>query len=354
MTQPPSGAPSDSGSRNPRPSRRHACDRCRSQKLRCDRTTHRQDTSIACDRCARNHFACVTSAPMPMGRPRSLNPKPRYRRRTSKTSGDLGSKDTGTDSSTPPSCSTVQPSPNLTMAGMKMDAINNLPELVFNQEDLGYGLGFPNGDVFDPTAFADLDMSSQPAAVGPTESAAANPQEQKVECLWKLHSTLLDHVYRIESQAINQIDPSKNESLPDTHPFGPQFSDIANTQSDHPMHQMMCCSQTFLEIVQSFVSSYRQSVCSIPPPECAVTDCSRDSDDEYLRYPGNPGPASFLNPNTSFSSTVPPFDKSPAISPSTELRGDQRKIAAKTTLIRHLEDRDQPFLSPARPSFPSV
>ncbi|RAH47377.1 Zn(II)2Cys6 transcription factor domain-containing protein [Aspergillus brunneoviolaceus CBS 621.78] len=252
MTQPPSGAASDSGSRNPRPSRRHACDRCRSQKLRCDRTAHRMNISIVCDRCARNHFACVTSAPMPMGRPRSSNPKARCRRKTNKTSDELGS-------TTPPSCSTIQQPPDLAMARLEMDAINDLPDLHFNQGDLGYDLGSLSMDVFDTFAFADMAMSSQPEAVGPTNSAAVNPQEQNVEHLWRLHSTLPDHVYRIESQAISQIDPSKNESLPDTHPFGPQWSDVANTQSDHPMHQMMRCSQTFLEIIQSFVSSYRQS-----------------------------------------------------------------------------------------------
>ncbi|RAL08007.1 uncharacterized protein BO97DRAFT_480935 [Aspergillus homomorphus CBS 101889] len=170
MTQLPSGAASDSGSRNPRPSRRHACDRCRSQKLCCDRTAHCMNTSVACDCCARNHSTCVTSAPMPMGRLRSSNPKARYRRKSNKMSDELGS-------TTPPSCSTIQPPPDLAMARMEMDAVNDLPELYFTEGDLGYNLDFSNMNVFDTSAFADMVMSSQPEAVSPTNSAAVNPQE---------------------------------------------------------------------------------------------------------------------------------------------------------------------------------
>ncbi|PYI32189.1 hypothetical protein BP00DRAFT_425124 [Aspergillus indologenus CBS 114.80] len=324
MNQPTPQAESDSGSRKSKPFRRHACDRCRSQKLRCDRTAHRTDTSIACDRCARNHLTCVTSAPMPMGRPRSLNPKPRYCRKSSKTSVDTRPKDTGTDSSTPPSCPTVQPSPDLGMP--EMDAVNDLPALGFDEGDLGYDLDFPNLDVFDASAFADLAMGSQPDAVGSTDSAAVNvnPQEQNVERLWKLHSTLLEHVYRMESQVTNRSDPSTNGSSPDTHAFESRLPDVANTQSDHPMHQMMRCSQTFLETIQSFVSSYRESVCSIPPPDGAATDCSRDSDDEYLMYPSQYRPASAPVSDTSSWFTLPAFDHPSAPSPSFPGHGRSR------------------------------
>ncbi|PYI19051.1 hypothetical protein BO99DRAFT_149294 [Aspergillus violaceofuscus CBS 115571] len=330
-------AESDSSNRKPKPFRRHACDRCRSQKLRCDRTTHRTDTLIACDRCARNHLTCVTGAPMPMGRPRSLNPKPRYCRKSSKTSVDTRSKDTGTDSSTPPSCATIQPSPDLAMARMEFDAVNDLPELVFNEGDLGYDLDLPNMDLFDTSAFADLAMSSQPHAVGPTASAAANPQEQNVERLWKLHSTLLEQVYRIESQATNPAEPSINGSSPDINAFESRLSDVANTKSDHSMQQMMRCSQTFLEIIQSFVSSYRKSVCSVPPPECAATDYSRSSDDENRMGPA--GRASVPKPDNLYSSAVPIFDKSPATSPSYGPQGSEEKTSSK----------DHPDKTPRKP-----
>ncbi|OJJ99625.1 hypothetical protein ASPACDRAFT_119191 [Aspergillus aculeatus ATCC 16872] len=315
-------AESDSGSRKSKPFRRHACDRCRSQKLRCDRTAHRTDTSIACDRCARNHLTCVTSAPMPMGRPRSLNPKPRYCRKSCKASVETRSKDTETDSSTPPSCTTVQRSPHLGIA--EMNAINEVPALGFDQGDIGYDIDFPSMDVFDASAFADLAMGSQPDAVGPTGPAAvnANPQEQNVERLWKLHSTLLEHVYRIESQVTNRPDPSTSGS--DTYAFESRLSDVANTQSDHSMHQMMRCSKSFLEIIQSFVSSYRESVCSIPAPDCAATDCSRDSDDEYLVYRGDYRPASAPVSDASSWFTLPTFDHPSAPSPSFPSHGRNR------------------------------
>ncbi|GKZ38557.1 hypothetical protein AbraIFM66950_010839 [Aspergillus brasiliensis] len=326
MDQSTPQAESDSGSRKSKPFRRHACDRCRSQKLRCDRTAHRTDTSIACDRCARNHLPCVTSAPMPMGRPRSLNPKPRYCRKSSKTSVDPRPKETGTDSSTPPACPTVQQSPDLGMP--EMDAVNDIPALGFDAGDLGYNLDFPNLDGFDASAFADLAMGSQqPDAVGSAGSAAANvnnPQEQNVERLWKLHSTLLEHVYRIESQVAHRSEPSTNGSSPDTHAFESRLPDVANTQSDHPMHQMMRCSQTFLEIIQAFVSSYRESVCSIPPPDCAATDGSRDSDDDDLMYPSHDRPTSAPVSDTASRLTLPAFDHPSAPSPSSSGHGRNR------------------------------
>ncbi|GFF53713.1 hypothetical protein IFM46972_09843 [Aspergillus udagawae] len=343
---------SDAGGRNPRPFRRHACDRCRSQKLRCDRTAHRTDTSIACDRCARNHLNCVTSAPMPMGRPRSLNSKPRCSRKSSKTSDEMRSNDTRTDSPTPPSGTSTQQLPDLVMAGM--DAMNELPELGFDQGDMGYDFDFPNMNVFKTSAFADLAMGSQPDAVGPTDFAAINPQEQNIERLWKLHSTLLELVYRIESQVTDRTDPFTNGSSPDTHPFGARLPDVVNTQSDHPMHQMLRCSQTFLEIIQSFVSSYRESVCSIPTPDRAATDWSRDSDDEDLMYHDNHRPASAPAQDTSSWFTLPTLDNLSTASPpgsgtgrnGARFRGGQEKNSSNSHPDKKLQ-RPQPALPPA-------
>ncbi|KAF4221284.1 hypothetical protein CNMCM6457_001904 [Aspergillus fumigatiaffinis] len=345
-------AESDTGSRNPRPFRRHACDRCRSQKLRCDRTAHQTDTSIACNRCARNDLACVTSAPMPMGRPRSLNPKRRYSRKSSKASDETRSIDTGADSSTPPSCTTTRRLPDLVMAGM--DAMDELPELGFDQGDMGYDLDFPNMNVFDTSAFADLAMGSQPEAVGPTDFTAVNPQEQNIERLWRLHSTLLEHVYRIESQMTDRTDPLPNGSSADPHSLGSRLSDVANTQSDHPMHQVMCCSQTFLEIIQSFVTSYRESVCSVQPPDRAATDSSRDSDDEDLMYHGNHRPVSAPAQDSSSWFTLPTLDNLSTASPSGSgtgrnqawTRGGQEKSSSNSHPDKK-PPRPQPALPPA-------
>ncbi|KAI9035224.1 Zn(II)2Cys6 transcription factor domain-containing protein [Aspergillus affinis] len=305
----------DAGSRNPNPVRRHACDRCRSQKLRCDRTTH-TDPSVACDRCARNNLTCVIGAPMPMGRPRSLNHKPRYRRTSSKKSDEMRSNDTRADSSDPPSCP-----PDLAMAGM--DAMNELPDLNFDQATMAYDFGFPNLNVFDTSDFADLAAGSQSNAVGLTDFPAVSPKEQNIERMWKLHSTLLEHVYHIESQAA-----FTNGSSPDTHPLSSRLSDITNTQSDHPMHQMMRCSQTFLEIIQSFVTSYRENVCSIPTRDQAATDWSRDSDDEDdendLMYHSNYRPSSASTHDTSSWFTLPTLDNPATASPARFSTGRNR------------------------------
>ena len=54
-------------------SRRFACDRCRGQKLRCERRASSPDSSgsnVPCKRCARAGARCVTSPQQRMGRPR--------------------------------------------------------------------------------------------------------------------------------------------------------------------------------------------------------------------------------------------------------------------------------------------
>ncbi|KAF7183976.1 hypothetical protein CNMCM7691_004466 [Aspergillus felis] len=329
------------------------CKKLLGQKLRCDRTAHRTDTSTACDRCARNNLTCVTSAPMPMGRPRSLNPKRRYSRKSSKASDETRSTDTRADSSTPPSSTTTRRLPELVMGGM--DAMNELPELGFNEGDMGYDMDFPSMNVFDASAFADLAMGSQPDAVGPTDFTAVNPQEQNIERLWKLHSTLLEHVYRMESQGTDRPDPCQNGSSADTHPLGSRLSDVANTQSDHPMHQVMRCSQTFLEIIQSFVSSYRESVCSIPPPDRAATDSSRDSDDEDLMYHDNHRPVSAPAQDTSSWFTLPTLDNLSTASPPGSgtgrnqawSRGGQEKSSSNSHPDKKQLRRPQPALPPA-------
>ncbi|KAH8429964.1 Zn(II)2Cys6 transcription factor domain-containing protein [Aspergillus melleus] len=308
----------DAGSRNPKPVRRHACDRCRSQKLRCDRTTH-TDPSIACDRCARNNLTCVIGATMPMGRPRSLNHKPRYRRTSSKKSDEMRSNETRADSSDLPSCP-----PDLAMAGM--DAINELPDPNFDHGTMAYDLNFPNMNVFDTIDFADLATNLQPDVVGSTDFPTVSPKEQNIERMWKLHSTLLQHVYHIESQAA-----FTNDFSPDTHSLGSRLSDITNTQSDHPMHQMMRCSQTFLEIIQSFVTSHRECVCSIPTRDQAATDWSRDSDDagdkddeDELIYHSNYRPSSASTHDTSSWFTLPTLDNPVTTSPARFSTGRNR------------------------------
>ncbi|PYI11660.1 hypothetical protein BO78DRAFT_393038 [Aspergillus sclerotiicarbonarius CBS 121057] len=200
---------SEPASRTTKSFRRHACDRCRSQKLRCDR-------------CARNQWTCVTEAPMAMSRPRSLHPNPRHRK-SSKAMDGPRSKATRADS--------MPPSGTTHIAGR--DAMDELPELVFDQADLNYDFGL-DLNVFDSSAVADLAMESQPDAAETTENTTVNLQEQNIERLWKLHSMLLENVYRIESRVTVRPDTT-NDTSGEPHPLG-------CTQSDHPIHQMMRCS----------------------------------------------------------------------------------------------------------------
>lgn len=50
-------------------SRRFACDRCRSQKLRCERRIV-PNSSNSCNRCVKSRVKCITSPPRRMGRPK--------------------------------------------------------------------------------------------------------------------------------------------------------------------------------------------------------------------------------------------------------------------------------------------
>ena len=51
-------------------SRRFACDRCRGQKLRCERRILADSSVPSCDRCVKARCQCITSPPRRMGRPK--------------------------------------------------------------------------------------------------------------------------------------------------------------------------------------------------------------------------------------------------------------------------------------------
>ncbi|PYH89218.1 hypothetical protein BO71DRAFT_113313 [Aspergillus ellipticus CBS 707.79] len=59
--------------------RRHACNRCRTHKPRCERSRGNLDV---CDRCVRSRLTCVSSPTLPMGRLRSIHTKHRYSRKS--------------------------------------------------------------------------------------------------------------------------------------------------------------------------------------------------------------------------------------------------------------------------------
>src|SRR5689334_17303823 len=50
------------------PKVRSACDKCRSQKLKCDQSSNPNDAG-KCTRCLKSKSDCITSAPRPSGRP---------------------------------------------------------------------------------------------------------------------------------------------------------------------------------------------------------------------------------------------------------------------------------------------
>ncbi|KFX98754.1 hypothetical protein V495_06910 [Pseudogymnoascus sp. VKM F-4514 (FW-929)] len=80
-------------------SRRFACDRCRGQKLRCERTQRHADDMVACKRCVRARAECNTSMSVRMGRPSHSEKKgrtsPRQSRRSSGPASTASFQSTG-------------------------------------------------------------------------------------------------------------------------------------------------------------------------------------------------------------------------------------------------------------------
>ena len=71
------------------PWKRSACDRCRSQKLRCLRQEDDTTGSAACLRCIRCRTTCFTSSAKPLGRPSKSSARAKHQRSQSSASGEM-------------------------------------------------------------------------------------------------------------------------------------------------------------------------------------------------------------------------------------------------------------------------
>ncbi|KAF7118422.1 hypothetical protein CNMCM5793_007939 [Aspergillus hiratsukae] len=194
-----------------------------------------------------------------MGRPRSLHPKTKQNRRAMRGQDNqqhlYSSRQNGSASAQSPDLNMPMIDPLHTAATL------GLPEIDYDDFEMDL-------EAFDTPSFSNLALNLQQGGnLGIPEMAAdsSRPQsieEQNLQRLWRLQHTLMEKVHWVESQVAVQQNAST-----DVHPLRFGLPDAADAQSDHPIHQMMRCSQTFLEIIQSFVATYQESLCSVQPPE---------------------------------------------------------------------------------------
>ncbi|THC92300.1 hypothetical protein EYZ11_008220 [Aspergillus tanneri] len=137
-------------------------------------------------------------------------------------------------------------------------------------------------EAFDSHDFSNLILNPQQGGLSIPEMTvdSSSIEEQNLQRLWRLQCTLMEKVHWVESQVMAQQNASRRPQTPDVHPLRFGLSEAADAQSDHPIHQMMRCSQIFLEIIQSFVTSYRESVCSIQQLEAINPSNASAGDDD--------------------------------------------------------------------------
>lgn len=90
----------DFSTRSTDPKVRSACDKCRSQKLKCDQSSNSNDSG-KCTRCLKSNSDCITSAPRPSGRPSRQQLRQQAKSRKSAHQSDLSAAQAA------PSCSTL-------------------------------------------------------------------------------------------------------------------------------------------------------------------------------------------------------------------------------------------------------
>ncbi|RHZ60652.1 hypothetical protein CDV55_102845 [Aspergillus turcosus] len=274
-----------------------------------------------------------------MGRPRSLHPKTKQNRRAMRENNDGHQDDQQHLHSSRQNGSVSAQTPDLNIP--MIDPLHNpttlgLPEIDYDDFDMDLG-------AFDSPGFSNLALNLQQGGnLSMSEMAAysSRPQsteEQNLQRLWRLQHTLMEKVHWVESQvAVHQ------NASPDVHPLRFGLPDAADTQSDHPIHQMMRCSQTFLEIIQSFVATYQESICSMQqqePLSSSNASAGDDDEDDYEEdddeeVPNSPVDGSKYHPQQTHSvqpqrshwfALPTPEDQTVSPAPGTSTPGRRRK-----------------------------
>lgn len=235
-------------------SRRFACDRCRGQKLRCERKITPNSTN-SCNRCVKARVRCITSPPRRMGRPKQ-QPAPIHSAMPDPHELDFETF-----------FNAISPGDSLKNGFELSDAAaSSAPAITMSANNQGHGEGGgneaqraderneyvynPQELLTDPTMFhGDQDYSNR------DDMIQASPPDLKEECLQKLSdlsSDLFRQWSRIGSaQLADSLCLSPPSPVASQNPESPNAFGLDSAKS--PIGKMLNSSRDFLEILKYFV-----------------------------------------------------------------------------------------------------
>lgn len=316
-------------------SRRYACDRCRGQKLRCERRAS-GGTNTTCKRCAKARAQCITSPSVRMGRPR---------RHTSPSTANLPPF-TGLDFDISPSTDSTNHGLPVNYDTQSMGVPSNMAA---PPSDHGQGHD-PDGESeiqagddafqfsFDSKHMLvdGLEFHNYQDFYGKAEASQAfSATDLREECLQKLSdltSNLFKQLSRVSSGKLSDpsVLSSTSSSSSPTKPSERGFSPTASPGSRYPIGDMLDGSQKFLEVLKYFVHS--------PPPSTRSSLLSYASPSSFSDYEGE-----VLSPNhrrPSSKSTAAPTSTSlshiytPSFSPFNDFNTPAHITPISTGLLR--------------------
>lgn len=245
-------------------SRRSACDRCRGQKLRCERKTTSEHGGNACKRCIKARVRCITSPQRRLGRPRQQS-LPRESRLATPTVLDFDSfldsrkvDNVGDDFSD--LCNPRAPRLSTTSATGHEPILNgagNTTDPNAQQTD-GHTISpfdaeymFIDSPIFhdEPNNYTSSDIE-----------AAQVPDSVKDDCLEKLsqlNSSLFRQLSNVASGKLaDWLNFSPSSTVPPMQQTGELFSDQSTCGNQKsPIGCMLQSSQEFLNILRCFAPS---------------------------------------------------------------------------------------------------
>ena len=237
--------------------RRHACERCRSYKLRCERQSAMIDTDAECRRCLKARVRCITYPRLKMGRPRVI----------SNVSSFTASDQQLTNCGTPTLTNDTDSTPEMSFDIMEKDfnkqhqdfltsgwLLEDIPQ--FPEQD--QELGMPMTDSLPARSQMDKDDD------GPSPFATVQQREEYLGNLFKLSEELLKRLYAINDEDSLKCSPSIR-STATTASVPLQCSQKSPMIS---IGQVLRDSQQFLDLLQPFFPS------SPSLAECAIDELS--------------------------------------------------------------------------------
>ncbi len=246
-------------------SRRHACNRCRAHKLRCDRQSEAANNTLACKRCMRLRVECITSPGSKMGRPRTTSnryvpdiPTPSHQAATPRSDSPFDQDHELTF-------------PNSTFDFIHKDILDGNDSTAMPPwlADSSFNLhSQPGSLIMDVLEQNLMDTPDEPDI--PEPAPAVSLTEKYLHTLSRLNEDLLKQVYAISSEGTpsgaNINASTDREGIKTAAPSNNHFSKIVSN------------SQRFLDVMQPFMRPpQRGPTTSATPQHPTSCDIRQDS-----------------------------------------------------------------------------